>query len=579
LVDVGNPLGRSKGEFDVTLTHCSALAASEAIFHCRDGVDGVFSVNSCLFGRLDLKDTSNRTTALMLQDGASSGRLNYIGSGNVYYGLTPFFARMDAGKLVENAATLDSFHRRLGVADNESKEVTRTPWQDPDPLNSLDNRNLARAFRVNATMAALRQPGSPKKAVGVERCSWGPVYADPLPALETARVADPPARRDEKIVDPSLASSQEGVYRTLRQAIEDARPQDVIFIKHDGLLPIDSVRLERSGMDLTIRPYRGYKPILKLGNTTDSDAALFRLFDSHLRLEGLQIHLAPGGMNYKSQAVVAMMGDGQLSMKDCLVTLEKSRETPMYVVLLADPNGVLRMDQQPSGQAEPRVQLDNCYIRGAGDLMFVRASRPFELRVENSLVALDGSFLMVDGSSKDPGMRNRSEIVLKQVTTYLTDHLIWLRASRQDGRTSKGLIPTYVQSATDCVFASATGKTLVHLDGFDADEQMKRCFSWGDSKRILYANYDQLLDQRSFSEGEMMPPTPYGRTEWGEFTRDPDVRFDRLRFPGLSAQDVALAKLPATDFRMKTEAGMQGYGAELERLPQAGDENKSPDDR
>jgi serine/threonine protein kinase len=581
LVDLGNPSGRSMGEFDVSMMHCSALAASDSIFRCRDGVDGSFVINNCLFGRVDVKNGANRSTALVLQEGPSSGRLIFSGSGNAYFGLAPYYARMDGGKLVESSTTLDAFHKRAGANDDESREVPRSPWQDPDPIKALDNRNLARAFRINPTMLALRQPGALKRPIGVEKCSWGEVYGDPLPPVEVSHVADPPSRRDEKIVDPTVTASQEGVYRTLRQAIDDARPGDVILIKHDGPLQIDSVRLERPGLDITIRPYRACKPILKLGTTTESDAALFRLYDGQLRLDGLEIHLAPAGMQFKAQAVVAIMGDGQLSMKDCVVTLEESRETPLYMVSLADPggSGVIRMDPMPAGQQEPRVLLDNCYVRGAGDLMFVKASRPFELRVENSLIALDGSFLIVDGSAKDPGMRNRSEIILKQVTAYLTDHLVWLRASREEGRASKGLTPTYVQSATDCVFASASGKALVHLDGFDADEQMKRCFSWGESKRNLYANYDQLLDQVPFTEGEMMPPTPYGRMEWGEFTKDPDPRYDRLRFQGLAANDSVIAKTPAAEFKIKGEAGLQGYGAELDRLPQPTEDGKSHNDR
>ena len=127
----------------------------------------------------------------------------------------------------------------------------------------------------------------------------------------------------------------------------------------------------------------------------------------------------------------------------------------------------------------------------AGDLLYVKASRPFELHVDNSLVVLDGSFLIVDGSGEDPGMRSRSEIVLNQVTAYLTDHLRLVAGVAREGRANKGLTPTYMRSAADCVFASASGKALVHLDGIDAEEQMKRCFLWGESKHNLYANYDQ----------------------------------------------------------------------------------------
>jgi serine/threonine protein kinase len=570
LIDVGDLVGRSPNKFEVSLNHCSALASSEAIFHCRDAVNGSFSVDYSIIGRIDSKAASARSTALLRQDGAASASLRYNGMGNAYYNLSPFFVRVQDGTAVETAAGLDAFEKLAGVLDDQSQELNRSPWQDPDPIKALDSGgSVSRAFRINTTLAVLRQSNDPRRPLGVERCSWGKLYSETLPAIEPSHIAEAPFRRDEKIVDPALVGSQEGVYRTLRQAVEDARPVDVILIRHNGALPVDSVRLEAPGMDIAIRPYKGYKPVLKLGNTTDSDAALFRLFDGHLKLEGLEIHLAPTTMQFKAQTVAAIMGDGQLTMKDCVVTLEESRETPLYMVTLADPtgSGVIRMDPQPAGQQQPGVHLENCFIRGAGDLMYVRASRPFNLQVDNCLVALDGSFLIVDGAGKDPGMRSRSEIVLKQVTAYLTNHLVWLRASREEGRATKGLTPTCVQSATDCIFASATGKALVHLDGFDAEEQMKRSFVWGDSKHNLYANYDQLLDQVPFTEVDMMPPTPYGRQEWSEFTKDPEPRFDRLRFSGVPAHDAVLAKIPAADFRMKGEGNLQANGAELDRLP------------
>ncbi len=508
------------------------------------------------------------------QDGASSDQLVYSGAGNIYYDLSPFYQRLQDANPVETSESLEAFHRRTGVVDEQSQEMKAFPWQSSDPLKALNSGLANRAFRVNTALAALRQLQNPKRPVGVETCSWGKTYSEPLPPIEPAHIAEAPWRRDEKVVDPKLEGMQEGVYRTLRQALEDARAEDVILIRHNGPLPVDSVRLERPGMEVAIRPFPGFKPVLKLGNTTDSDAALFRLYDSHLRLEGMEIQLPPVGTQFKSQTVAAIMRDGKLSMKDCVVTLEATTEVPLYLVTMADPagSGVIRMDPQPAGQQEPRVHLDNCFVRGAGDLVYVRSSRPFELHVENCLVALDGSFLIVDGAGKDPVMRNRSEIVLKQVTAYLTNHLVWLRASRDEGRATKGLTPTYVQSATDCVFASGTGKALVHLDGFDAEEQMKRSFLWGDSKHNLYANYDQLLDQVPFTEGEMMPPTPYGRTEWGEFTKEQDVHFDRLRFSGMPMQNALLAKVSAADFRLKAESNLQGYGTELDRLPVPADD-------
>lgn len=574
LIEFQDLSDRPGAEFELGLQHCSVMGANGAFFLCRDTARGKLTVENTIFARVE-RNGSSAPAGFLVQEGDLPWRVRYQGTGNAYYKVRPYLARTRGAEEDQVAVNLDAFRQIPGIEDR-SVELNRSPWESPDPVSLLENAPRV-AFRINTTLASLRQPHVPLRPLGVERCTWGETYQEPLAPIETKRPTEAVARHEEKIVDPALVGSQENVYRTLRQALEDARSGDVILIKHNGPLAVDSVRLERAGMEVTIRPVPGFKPVLTLGKTTDSDAALFRLYESHLRLEELEIHLAPARSEFKAQSVVAIMGDGQVSMKDCLVTLEEVKDVPFYMIAIFDPagSGVIRMDPQPMGQLEPRVHLDNCFIRGAGDMLAVRSSRPFELRVENTVVALDGSFLVVDGAAKDPGMRNRGDITLKQVTTYLNDYLIVLRAYREEGRASKGLAPTCVRSATDCLFVSASGKPLVHLEGFDSEEQMRRSFSWVDSKHNAYSNYQQLLDQTPFAAGETMPPTPYGRKQWEEFTNEIG-RFERVRLVGGTIQPGALAQAPANDFRLKQEANAQGaYGAEIERLPRESEQSRS----
>jgi len=207
-------------------------------------------------------------------------------------------------------------------------------------------------------------------------------------------------------------------------------------------------------------------------------------------------------------------------------------------------------------------------------LVAVRASRPFDLRIEKSLAALDGSLLVIDGAAKETASRGRAQITLEQVTTYLTDHLVWLRASQEEGKSMKGLVPTQFRSATNCLFVSAGGKSLVHLEGVDTEEQMKRIFSWGESGHNLYSNFTaSLLDQLPFGGNEVpaMPPLPYSRAQWEGFTQEQNARFERLRFNVPTAPDASLSRVLAADFKTKPEANVQGYGADLDALPKPSD--------
>jgi hypothetical protein len=227
----------------------------------------------------------------------------------------------------------------------------------------------------------------------------------------------------------------------------------------------------------------------------------------------------------------------------------------------------MKMEPQTTGQQDPKIAIEGCFARGTGNLVVVRASRPFELRVEKSLAALDGSLLVIDGNPKEP--RGRAQVSLEQVTTYLTDHLVWLRASQEEGKSMRGLVPTQFTSATNCLFVSASGKSLVHLEGVDTEEQMKRLFSWSDGRHNIYGNFAQaLLDQQpSAGEGLAMPPVPYGKAQWENFTQEQDARFERVRLSALPSADAPLTKLLAADFKPKAEANVQGYGVESDALP------------
>jgi len=136
----------------------------------------------------------------------------------------------------------------------------------------------------------------------------------------------------------------------------------------------------------------------------------------------------------------------------------------------------------------------------------------------------------------------------------------------------KGLVPTQIRSASNCLFMSAGGKSLVHLEGVDTEEQMKRLFWWGDSSHNFYSNFSpSLLDQQPTGTSDAMPPPPYGKTQWESFTGEQDARFERLRLNTPLTSDTPLTKVVASDFRAKSEANLQGYGAELDALPKPAD--------
>lgn len=549
---------------ELELTSCSVMLPENGIvFRLADGAVCQVTARQCVFSRPDGPWDEPTGGVLVQETGPLLGRFRYEGERNAFHNLRTFWQRSDSHDLI--ALGWDDFRQRPN-RDQSSETLTVSPWKAERPLELLP-REPRRAFALREDLPELRQLVDERHPIGVTRCSWGPLYAGPFPPV--VRPERPPTvvLPKEKVVDPDLeGSSGDGLYKTLALAVGDAKPGDVIVLRHNGLLPVKPVRLEESTIDLTIKAAAGYRPVLTLGETADPDAALFRVHDGQLRLENLTFYFPTPRDEFRTQSVVNVLGDGQCVFRDCAVTLEESDRTPMSLVTIADPNAVMRMGP-PAKSQPPRVRLEGCFVRGAGDLITVRPSRPFELRVDESLVVLHGSFLIVDGASREPPSSGPSLVSLRKVTTYLTDHLLWLRSGREDGRLGR-LVPTRVIGPERCLFVSADGRSLVHFDGTDrleSDDQIRRLFEWGDGRNNAYSNFAQLIDQQP-REPESMGMLPYDKDRWQGFAAEYDGRYETARFVARPAEG-QLARVVPGDLKVRSDSELAGYGADTDRLP------------
>ena len=93
---------------------------------------------------------------------------------------------------------------------------------------------------------------------------------------------------------------------------------------------------------LTIRPARRFRPVLTLGETVETDAALFRVQDGILRLEGLELRISPNKPGFKLVSAVTLAGDGDCALTDCAVTLEKGQGRRPAVLAVLPPSRTRR---------------------------------------------------------------------------------------------------------------------------------------------------------------------------------------------------------------------------------------------
>jgi hypothetical protein len=257
-------------------------------------------------------------------------------------------------------------------------------------------------------------------------------------------------------------------------------------------------------------------------------------------------------------------------MSNCLATLDKGGDNnpdrDLALLTILDSANVMKMQPQ-AARASPEIRLENCFVRGKGELLAVRSSRLFRLQVDKSLVVLDGNFLVVKGSARDVPIQPPATVILSHVTAYLTNHLLWLRGLERDGTAGKGLVQTQIASATDCVFAAAAGKSLVHLDGVEQNSEIKY-FAWAENRNNAFSRYQRFLDQQAAKE-EIMEPPPYDRMKWDGFTTSVRPRYDPVRFLSPPSFESALTNVLPSDFKVVPDGGsdLQDYGAVIKELP------------
>ncbi|MFL5244901.1 MAG: serine/threonine-protein kinase [Gemmataceae bacterium] len=566
----------------VQLTSCSAMALGSwtALALDRNALCQKLAISHCLFSNLqEPKDgvASSATGGAVLIRQAGNEPIPFEGNDNCYHNLDAFLMRDGLLKTVR----LDDFRTETEItpAKDNSRVVIPNPWNTADPLViTMEDNLLIKVFQARTDLAELRQSDDPaQRLVGVNKCTWGSTYDKPLPAVGDYSKPAPVARKS-LIVDPSGSQSGSGIYQSVNAALDEAKPGDTILIKANGPMRVTPVRLEKGPLtDLTIKPAdRTYKPVLVLGDATDADVALFTLQDGKLALEGLEFLLTPRASkstrpvessSRETQALVRITGEGSCSLKGCAITLDDSKNASLAVVRIADTNGLMKTDKTAASAPDqmPRLRFEDCFIRGDGDLVWSAASRPFDLEASNTLVALSGSFVSLEAGRDEMTNWGGSAIPVRlaNVTAYLKGYLVRLKG----GKDAKGLIPVNCSSVADCLFVSASNKTLVHLEGMDISEDRIRTQIQWDGRNNLYSNFTQILDLQS--AGDEMPPNnmpvPFTWDKWIKTYGENEQKQEKVAFQSPPSAD-ALERATQSNFRL-SDPTKQRFGANLAQLP------------
>jgi serine/threonine protein kinase len=500
---------------------------------------------------------------------------------NCFHRLGALVARLNEEGVQETVAVKPSDLAKLPIDSHDagSLSIEETPWQDPDPIQRLASatrESALEAFRLKTKLAALRRSDA-AKILGPLELVGQPLYANLEPIAGDASSGTPRPNFKELFVDG--VGGQPGTYPNLASALSAADYEDevevVITIKWSG--PLQVRPLELGSRRMTIRAAAGFTPELAFHPDSDpgadGDAALFRVRDGSLTLENLRFRIQPTlKENAKLQSLLAVTGTGRGRLKSCLATLVGSDDQKVALASVADPTGAMMgMGGKTPRAGIPALELEDCLVRGQGDLITVRASRPYRLDVKNALVVLNGSFLSVEGNKREATMPTDGAMVsLERVTAFVSQHLVLLHATAERPLH----VPLRVSSATTCLFASAEENPLLRVDGPDSEQELKRRLTW-QGKKNFYSTAGSILVWQPLGMGEM--PHKYDRDRWGDLwgPDDDQPRFTRgIRFAGYPAGDKTPLDITPSDFRIATadalDPELAHRGADLDKLPQPG---------
>lgn len=519
------------------------------------------------------------------------------GRASAYYEVDPL------GTLAKTYSFEDCKALAPAVEDKGHVELKQRPWADPDPAKAAGELVPWRAFKLRLDDAAV--------FVTNERQQWvpaGAVFLDAAdgrlrrayPDLFAGGIWPPPkpqavGERRTLVWIPDAKPDQlgPGVYANLPALLADARPDDVVLIRHTGELPHDTVELKSSRkpnegeFKVTFRAADGFSPVFTVNPDAEADQTMFRLVRGEVTFEGVHFRLKPDVPKNGQRAVAVGVVNGRAcTFRNCLFTLAEEDDAPAAAVHLPNIDADAAM-MAPANRSRPTVTFDRCVIRGRGRGVWVAASRPLNLVVTDSLTAIDGPVLLTEAGGKMSGGFT-SDAKFTNSTVLAGGPVVEMRGAKTvDAMRAAGLVKLDVE-ADRCLFAAVpgAGRPLLELENVDPAE-WKSVLGWQAKEPNRYANFDSGAVLAAIKPGGDGTPKEWLRDDWIAHTGEPagaDKRFGSVTFAAAAAglKELAAVKpgdtaAKAIDFPDLTEVKELNAGAaadKFDKLPPAAEEPK-----
>jgi hypothetical protein len=353
------------------------------------------------------------------------------------------------------------------------------------------------------------------------------------------------------------------VYENLSTALAEAKPGDDIEIRANGPVALpNTISLTRPNQRLVIKPEEGSKPILVPTLTDRIEMNLFRLEEGELRFENLEFLIRPVQIeegDLRSATVVGFAGGRRCEFVSCVLTLDERFIEKLAVATVLESPGSIRKAET---LRVPDLVMENCLIRGRGRGVLMPTAMPLNIKLTNTLIALQGSLLDLGAPSRTTPSGTAVAVTLQRVTTHIWGPIF--RMSLGSSAESATWLPLEIR-AEETLFVNPEDQTRpMILLRSPSEIPLERVVLWQTTGNA-FANIPDSFSFLTVQRDDQEEPAQMKQPEWLKFSREKAASFGRVRFKSAPTTQV-LTSIRASDFSTSERdlpPALQSTGANL----------------
>lgn len=366
---------------------------------------------------------------------------------------------------------------------------------------------------------------------------------------------------------------EQGAYSTLNSAIGTITDEEetIIEVHLHGTVAVKPTELGNS--KIILKAGEGFQPELAFHRDTvagpDGETQLFRLHDGELSIENIKVRMEPLRDTAKALSLLNITGMGKCRLKDAIITLKGNSELTTTVYTISEPAGNMPGSNKTLRAGAARLDCTDSLVRGNGQLLHVQTSRPFQLQLLQTGIALDGTLLLVEGNRGDMSMPNEpAQVQLDRCTCYGSRGILQLRATT--AMPQLGALRCVINQS---ILASSEMQPLVRIETQQSEGELKRKLLWQGKRNIYLSASGTMLATQQLGEATA---TLYDANLWGDTWGSDDEQAQIVKqvpLQGLLRQ-TPMAEWESTDFGLREAANLnvREMGLPMESMPR----NQSP---